>query len=178
MNRRELMGTLGATAASLTALQAFGQEKAAKPAFAGDKPEKGQDPASHAPMHGDDPIGACAKACSDCQRACDSCTTHCVSKMMEGAEEHKKTYHTCIDCADFCSTAAQIVARRGVFSDLICQSCADACARCAKACDAHKDDKMMQMCAEECRKCEKACREMVKVMGQHHKTAEQEKAKL
>ena len=46
-------------------------------------------------------------------------------------------------------------------SDLICQACAEACARCGEACEAHPEDAHMKKCAEECRKCEKACREML-----------------
>ena len=69
---------------------------------------------------------------------------------------------TCLDCADFCSAAAQMVARHGAFSQLICDSCAIACARCAAECDKHKGDKHMEACAAECRKCEKACRDMGK----------------
>jgi hypothetical protein len=109
----------------------------------------------------------CAKACSDCQRACDSCATHCAQLLAEGKKEHLKTLQTCQDCADFCVTAAQIVARRGPFADLICTSCAEACARCGKACEQHAShDKVMAACAEECRKCEKACREMISHLGQ------------
>jgi hypothetical protein len=48
-------------------------------------------------------------------------------------------------------------------SELICQACADACAKCAKECRTHgSDDKAMAACAAECDKCEKACREMLK----------------
>lgn len=159
MNRRDLMGTLGATAATLTAWQAFGQDKPTEKSTVGH---------AAAPFHGEDAVARCAEACSDCARMCDSCSTHCAELLARGKDEHLKTLHTCQDCADFCVAAAQIVARRGTFSDLICQSCAEACARCAKECEAHKDDRHMQACAEECRKCEKACREMVKAIDHHH----------
>jgi hypothetical protein len=104
----------------------------------------------------------CARECSDCQRACDSCAAHCARMIAEGKKEHLKTLGTCQDCATHCSAAACIVSRQGPFSDLICQACAEACARCGKACEAHPEDAHMKKCAEECRKCEKACREMLK----------------
>jgi hypothetical protein len=57
------------------------------------------------------------------------------------------------------------VARRGPFSDAICHACAEACARCAKACEKFPNDPHMKRCAEECRKCEKACKEMLTHLG-------------
>jgi hypothetical protein len=107
----------------------------------------------------------CAQACSDCQRACDMCATHCAHLMHAGQGEHMTTLATCLDCADFCAAAAQIVARGGPFAGLMCQSCAEACARCAEACEKFPDDEHMKKCAEECRKCEKACLEMVQHLG-------------
>ena len=81
--------------------------------------------------------------------------------MHAGKHEHMTTLATCQDCADVCSAASHVVARGGPFAALICNACADACARCAKECEAFKDDDHMQQCAKECRKCEKACREMI-----------------
>jgi hypothetical protein len=103
----------------------------------------------------------CARACSDCQRSCDSCATHCANMLARGQKDHRRTLATCQDCATHCSAAACIVARRGPFSDTICKACAEACARCGKACEAFPDDDHMKECARECRKCEKACREML-----------------
>jgi hypothetical protein len=104
----------------------------------------------------------CAKACSDCQRACDMCATHCAHQMHEGKKEHVETLMTCRDCATFCSAASQITARGGPYAQLICSSCAEACARCGAACEKFPNDSHMKACAEECRRCEKACREMLK----------------
>jgi len=122
-----------------------------------------QAPAKQAEHNGHgEAMQACAKACSDCQRACDMCATHCANQLAGGHKEHVTTLATCRDCADFCAAAAQIVSRGGPFAGLICDSCAEACARCGKECAKFPDDKHMKMCADECRACEKACREMVK----------------
>lgn len=104
----------------------------------------------------------CARACNDCELICDMCAAHCAEFVAEGKKEHLTTLQTCQDCATHCSAAACIVARKGPFSDTICQACAEACKRCGAECEKLKDDPMMQKCAEECRKCEKACREMLK----------------
>ena len=127
------------------------------------EPVKADVKAEH-PEH-DAMMMACAKACSVCQRMCDMCATHCSHMLAEGKKEHAKTLATCLDCSTICSAASQVVARGGPFSHMVCLACADCCAKCAKACEMHPDDKHMKMCAEECRKCEKACAEMVKHMG-------------
>jgi len=104
----------------------------------------------------------CAKSCSDCQRECEACATHCGKLLVKGSDHHLDTLMTCRDCADLCSTAASLTARRGTFADLACRACADACAKCATQCDRHgRDDSVMTRCAEECRRCETACREMI-----------------
>jgi len=111
----------------------------------------------------------CARACSDCQRACDACADYCAKSLTKGPAQHFDTLVSCLDCANVCSNAAQIVARRGSMADLICHACADACARCAHQCEHHGgNDSIMTHCAQECRKCETACREMLKHVGAEH----------
>ncbi len=104
----------------------------------------------------------CAKACADCQQSCSRCATHCAMLVSKGKSKHLTTLRTCLDCADLCSTAAQIVGRGGPFATLICEACAEACNRCGKECGKFPDSKIMSDCAQECRRCEQACREMLK----------------
>jgi hypothetical protein len=106
-------------------------------------------------------INECSKACSACQLECDSCAHHCGVLMSEGHKDHVATLRSCLDCADICSAAAQIVARQGVFDKLICEPCAEDCAKCAAECEKHASDPIMADCAKACRACEKACKEMV-----------------
>jgi hypothetical protein len=104
----------------------------------------------------------CARACSDCQRLCDACATYCAKALAKGSEHHLEMLVSCQDCASLCVAASQIVARDGLFSDLVCRACEEACARCASRCERHpQDGAVMTRCAEECRKCETACREML-----------------
>lgn len=131
-------------------------------AFAADDDDRKTERHEH---HADDVVSACARACSDCQRECDACSTHCAGLLKDGHEQHAVTLGTCLDCADFCATASQIVSRRGPFAGLICEPCAVACERCAIECERFPDDKHMTACAEECRKCEKACKAMLPHIG-------------
>ena len=55
----------------------------------------------------------CAEACAECQQVCDACATHCAHMLHAGKKEHFDTLMTCRDCADFCATASEIVARGG-----------------------------------------------------------------
>ena len=107
----------------------------------------------------------CARACGECQRACDECAAHCTQLIIDGHKDHALTLATCQDCADFCSAAAQIVARGGPFAELVCESCAESCNRCAGQCEKFPDDEQMRACAEECRKCQKACTAMLSHIG-------------
>lgn len=155
--RRRAFGIAGVSTMAWAALQSG--------AFADPAEKKGAE--EHGAHHA--AFTACAKACSECQRACDSCTSHCAQLLQSGHKDHLTTLESCQDCADFCVAAAQIVSRGGPFAALICEACAEACARCGKACEKFPDDKHMKMCAEECQKCEKACREMVLHAGHAQK---------
>jgi hypothetical protein len=115
----------------------------------------------------------CAKACSDCQRECDRCASHCAEMLgqaQRGQGQHgqgpQTTLRTCLDCADICGTAAQIVSRSGPFSAEICDACAEACKKCGDACRQHQGDSKLQACAEQCQRCEQACRNMVRTAQQ------------
>lgn len=106
-------------------------------------------------------MSECAAACAGCQMACDSCAAHCLGLLEEGKKAHAETLQTCLDCAEVCAAADRIVARGGPFSEIICRACADACARCAEACEKFPDDEHMADCAKECRKCATACQQML-----------------
>jgi hypothetical protein len=118
-----------------------------------------------------DMLLSCAKACADCQQACDACSAHCVAMLAEGKTQHTKTLQLCNDCAAMCAVSAQIVARHGPLTNVVCNACADACNQCATACEASKEDAHMRHCAEECRRCEKACRTMTGQAKEHGEPA-------
>jgi Domain of Unknown Function (DUF326) len=149
MNRR-IVGRAVALAALLMFTLTGGQ------ALAGEKAAGKKDDSHHSEL-----FDKCAKACTDCMRECESCAHHCAHLVSEGKKDHLKTLGTCIDCSDFCATAARIVARHGGMAVLSCESCAKACDTCAKACEEHPTDEHMARCAKACRDCARACREMV-----------------
>ena len=157
MNRRALLGTLGATAVALGAYNSVQAQDAKK----GDKDE------DHDHAHAHDHVDDCAQACADCQLLCQSCRSHCEDLVAAGKKQHVKTMKLCADCGDICALAANIVARHGALSITACEACAKACDECGKACAQFADDEHMQKCAKECKKCATACRDMIKHAAHH-----------
>ncbi len=147
MQRRELLGTLGMTAAALATVSA-GHTFAA------------------APDDKNDSHGKCADACFDCERECSEAFHHCFTQTAAGKSGHTKAMHLCVDCADICSTAGKLVSRMSPLMVYTCHSCAECCDACVAECDKMNDPKLKD-CCDALRKCSAACKDMVKSMGGH-----------
>lgn len=140
MQRRELIGSLGATA-----LLSFVSSARAD---------------DHDQHH--ESFEVCSRACADCQLACHSCHHHCEELVVTGKKEHLVMAKLCADCGDICSLTANIVARHGALAAIMCELCAKACDECGRQCAKFENDPILQKCAEECKKCVAACQEMMK----------------
>jgi hypothetical protein len=148
MDRRELLGVLGATAAGLAAAtggQALAQEHKHDE---GDIHEK------------------CAEACSDCAKECNQGFHHCYKQVQAGKQQHAKAMHLCVDCGEICSTAGKLVARMSPLMTFTCHACAESCEACIAECEKLNDPGMKET-IESLKKCAQTCREMVKAMGGH-----------
>lgn len=62
------------------------------------------------------------------------------------------------DCLDLCTAAASLMARGGELSRLAAFPCAEACRRCAEACDALPPGDEGEECARLCRLSAEICR--------------------
>ncbi|RUL83574.1 four-helix bundle copper-binding protein [Tautonia sociabilis] len=153
MDRRELLGVLGATAAGLAAAtggKALGQEARA-----------------HAHAHAEGDIHErCAEACLDCEKQCNRGFHHCYTQVQAGKPGHAKAMHLCVDCGEVCSTAAKLVARMSPLMVHTCLACAESCDDCIAECE-KLDDPEMKAVVESLKTCAAACREMVQAMGGH-----------
>jgi len=149
MDRRELLGVLGAGAAGFAVLN--GRAALAL-----------QQEGHRDKMHED-----CLKACQECARACEETFHHCFMLVEKGHKEHGRAAHLALDCAEFCILSAKLIARQSELMAGSCEACADASKACGDECAKH-DDATMKACVEACRRCEKTCREMVKAMGHAH----------
>jgi hypothetical protein len=148
MDRRELLGMVGAGAIGLTAMSARADERSSDESCCElDK------------VHAD-----CYKACADCAKACDMTFHHCFKEVAEGKKEHAKSLHLASDCAAFCSLSASMIAKHSPLMAASCNACADACK--ATAAEVGKfDSAEMKAAARSLRDCEKSCRAMVANMA-------------
>lgn len=148
MDRRELLGVLGATAAGLTAVT-------------GGRVGAQEEKARHA--HGDI-HERCAEACVDCEKMCNHAFHHCFQQVKAGKQEYARAMQLCVDCGDVCSTAGKLVARMSPMMAHTCRACAECCDDCCAACEKLDAPDIKEFVAS-LRKCAEACREMVKAMG-------------
>ena len=77
MDRRELLGFLGAGAVGFTALNAARAD------------DKSDDHCCELDKVHED----CLKACADCAKACDMTFHHCLMMVADGKKEHAKSVH-------------------------------------------------------------------------------------
>jgi hypothetical protein len=151
MDRREMLGMMGAGAAGLAAL-------------AGREAQGQQD--AHAKL--DAVHKECLEACSDCARSCDMGFHHCYTQVAEGKRDHAKPLHFFVDCAGFCALSACNIAKHSPLMAYSCEACADACKATAAAVSGF-DSPEMKDATRALMRCEKACKAMVEAMGhQHH----------
>jgi len=146
MDRRELLGVLGTTAAGLVAVagRAAGAER--------------QGP-HHSGAHAD-----CIKACQECSRSCNETFQHCYEQVAEGKKEHARALHLVADCAKFCNLSSDLLANSSPLMVYSCAACAEACKACAAECDKYEASEMKN-CAKACHACVKTCLAMVRAMG-------------
>jgi hypothetical protein len=140
MDRRELLGVLGAGAAGLVALR--GTTARAD--------DEGHEHEGH------------IKTIAECAKVCNEAAHHCVTAVKAGgphAELHAKSYEAAMDCQAFCTLTAALMARSSPMAKYAHQACAGACRDCAAACDGHQDE-IMKACVKACRECENVCRQM------------------
>ena len=139
MDRRELLGVLGAGAASLVALS--GNARAER---------EGHEHDEHIRI-----MGECAKLCNEAAH-------HCLGEATKGgshAEHHAKSLAATIDCQGFCVLTAALMARSSPMAKYAHHACADACRDCAAACEGQQAE-IMKECVKACHDCEKVCRQM------------------
>jgi hypothetical protein len=148
MDRRELLGVLGATAAGLAAVTGG-------TASAQEKGEHG---------HGKGGIHAqCAEACVDCEKHCNEGFHHCYKQVQAGKQDYVKAMHLCVDCGDVCSTSGKLVARMSPLMAHTCRACAECCDDCIAACEKLNDPEMKEV-VKALQTCIRSCREMIRMM--------------
>jgi len=146
MDRRNLLGVLGAGAFGLSALASHADETSDDHCCTLDKTHE-----------------ECLKACADCAKSCDMTFHHCLKALSEGKKEHAKALQLLSDCAAFCGLSACMIAKQSPLMAHSCHACADACKATAAEIERF-DSGEMRMTAKKLHECEHSCREMVEHM--------------
>lgn len=144
MERRNMLGVLGAGAAGLVA--------SGGTALA-------QQPHEH------------GKALDDCREVCGKAAHHCLEELRKGAgnrEQIARAHEMTMDCQRFCSLATDLTSSSSPVAHHAHAACAEVCRECGEACEKAAGDKVMQECAKTCREAEKHCRMMAKAGGHAH----------
>lgn len=139
MDRREMLGVVGAGAAGLVAMGGTA---------------RADDQGPHAEH---------LKTLDECANTCGRAAHHCLDQIRKGgqnAEAHALAHELAMDCQATCSLATDLTARGSRVAHHVHGACAEVCAQCAKACEQAGDDEIMKECARICREAEKVCRQM------------------
>jgi hypothetical protein len=155
VNRREVLGALGVTAAGLAGL-AVSEARAA------------DDDKGHEHRH----YQKCAKACAAAQVECDANFHHCAEMVSGGKKDHAKSMRLSIDCAELCAATARLCGRESPLGLAAAETCAKACEACAAECEKEASDEQMKACAKACRDCAAECHTIVKHLGHDHHAPE------
>ncbi|HPH67362.1 MAG TPA: Csp1 family four helix bundle copper storage protein [Kofleriaceae bacterium] len=162
LNRRQLLGV----SAGLASL-AIATHATAAPKSAGSN-GKVQPPTSKVPAPAPSPKAAARKALipliSDCLVKAQACAAHCERELANGNKDMAQCARAVADMLALCGALAPLVARESNLDAKLAVVCADACAACVTACNAHAAHFAHGMhleckaCGEACSKCEAACR--------------------
>jgi hypothetical protein len=101
--------------------------------------------------------------CIDECRACTVCADACLGE--EEVRAHVRCVRLCLDCADACGYAGNVLSRatdpdRSIQLTAL-EAYRSACRACAEECERHAPHaEHCRLCAEECRRCESACTEL------------------
>ncbi len=106
----------------------------------------------------------CVEDCFDTAQTCIACADACLGEEM--VRDLVQCIRLSLDCADLCSAAGHIATRRSGSNPTVIaavlRACAEACARCAEACQLHASRmEHCRICAARCGQCEDACLEAV-----------------
>lgn len=155
MDRREVLGVLGATAAGLVTASgtaAFGQQREAAT-----EQHDGHD--QHGQMGKET-----AKSCSDCANECEAGFHHCHQQVAAGKREYARAEHFCVDTATMCYCGASLCARSSPLMGVCCEACAKCCDACIAECEKLNDPELKGV-IDACRKTAESCRQMAQMMG-------------
>ena len=122
MERRELLGLMGASAVGLvTTGTALGG------VVGQDEPEKHHE--HHDPKH-DEHLRVMVACIGACNETAHHCLEHLASDKTEHREYHARIHELTMDCQAICALAATMMARHSPLANTMYEACAKACGIC------------------------------------------------
>lgn len=143
MDRRSMLGVMGAGAAGLVA-------------FGGPARAQQHEHREH------------SEILDDCRKLCGQAAHHCLEELRKGVEqreEYARAHELTVDCQQFCSLSADLTSRGSPVAYHAHSACAEVCRACTEACKKVAGDKVLQDCARACSTAEEHCRKMGKAGG-------------
>lgn len=101
-------------------------------------------------------IQTCIANCMRCHGFCLKSASHCLT-----LERDLAPVMTLLVCTDVCRVCADTLIRGSELHSIVCQACAQICARCAQECQGVENDRLPRECAGACRVCAECCAAMV-----------------
>lgn len=115
-----------------------------------------------------------AKVLADAIDALTDCAQACTADADDDLSEAKvaelvKCIRLCLDCADICTTTAEVISRQTEYDANVTrpllEACTASCRSCGDECQRHaKMHAHCQICERACRACEQACRQLMDAM--------------
>ncbi len=137
MDRREILGMLGATAMGASALPAMGQHD-----------HSGHAAGAHKSL---------ADAASACSTAADACVTHCVDMLAGGDKSLQYCAATSREVATVCSGLQSLAAQNSPHLASYAKVAAEICKDCEAECRKHSQHAVCKACGDSCAACAAEC---------------------
>ncbi len=137
MDRRELLGALGAAAMTAAAAPALGQHE------------------HHGSAH-----QSLANAASACSTAADACVTHCVDMLAGGDKSLQKCAVTSREVATVCSGLQSLAAQDSPHLASYAKVAAEICKACEAECRKHPEHAVCKSCGDSCAACAAECQKL------------------
>lgn len=103
-------------------------------------------------------LESCIRSCLQAESTCQQALAYC---MEAGAHPGSaQLMRLLLDCAELSRLNADLLLRASDLQQRQCIVCAEACERCAAACDDYPEDPVLKMAAQVCRRCAESCYRM------------------
>jgi len=103
-----------------------------------------------------------ARTLAECAEVCGAASRFALGRPVGSGEDRARRVQASAaarDCQDLCSLAVSLMARESDQARYAFPACAEACRRCAAACDPFPAEEILARCSRLCRQAEEICRD-------------------